>query len=187
MCSLFPSYFFLLIFSLCILFFDYPFFFSYASFFSHFYFFISLLTLSIHFFFSYLLLSLYLFSYLSPLTHILCTQYLWYLKNLGSNAPSWEPISGTSPSRGSKSHCPAETDPADSSCWAPLGSAQCRPPQGNVCWELCCGAAGPCPALPCPCKGPLPRATHTQAALSLAPEASLCLLWPERPSSATNS
>ena len=66
--------------------------FSYASFFSHFYFFISLLTLSIHFFFSfcrldmsYLLLSLYLFSYLSRLTHVLCTQYLWYLKNLGSN------------------------------------------------------------------------------------------------------
>ena len=66
--------------------------FSYASFFSHFYFFISLLTLPIHFFFSfycldmsYLLLSLYLFSYLSPLTHVLCTQYLWYLKNLGSN------------------------------------------------------------------------------------------------------
>lgn len=91
-CSLFLSYFSLLIFSLCILFFDHPFFFSYASFFSHFYFFISLLMLSIHFFFSfyhldmsYLLLSLYLFSYLSPLTHVLCTQYLWYLRDLGSN------------------------------------------------------------------------------------------------------
>ena len=103
-----------------------------------------------------------------------------------TGSPSWEPTSGTSPSRGSKPHCPAETDPADRSCWALLGSAQCRPPQGNRC--VGSFAAGqPGSALPCTCKGPLPKATHTQAALSLAPEASLCLPWPERPSSATNS
>ena len=39
-----------------------------------------------------------------------------------TGSPSWEPTSGTSPSRGSKPHCPAETDPADRSCWALLGS-----------------------------------------------------------------
>lgn len=79
-----------------------------------------------------------------------------------TGSPSWEPISGTSPSRGSRPHCPAETDPADRSCWAPLGSAQCRPPQGNRC--VGSFAAGrPGPALPSParvrgqCPGPPTR------------------------------
>lgn len=42
-------------------------------------------------------------------------------------------------------------------------------------------------ALPCPLR-PLPKATHTQATLSLAPEASLCLLSGlSSPSSVTDS